>query len=247
MPSLIPHVLPWLAILVLLMLKPNRCASAWWVLVPLGFVAGVASAPQLLLELLPSSQFEIFLEVIGALGFGLAAVWLLSSYLGWKHRLLAFLGILLAQGGFGMLAFAVRQDWEGIGPETMQVGIYLVLSVLVISMALTLAGLVCRSRYGWLLLSLWLIAALVVVWLAVIGPFFIIAVAASGGNVQMLALFEIVGVAVGITFGVLLPFLVLSYANGFYRERLKALLHLGAAAPPVITPPIPASAATGGS
>ena len=49
--------------------------------------------------------------------------------------------------------------------------------------------------------------------------------------------------AAGITFGVLLPFLVLSFANGFYRERLKGLLHLGgAAAPPVITPPPPAVA-----
>ena len=67
-----------------------------------------------MLELLPSSQFEIFLDLIGALGFGLAAVWLLSSYLGWKHRMLAFLGILLAQGGFSVLAFAVRQGWEGV-------------------------------------------------------------------------------------------------------------------------------------
>jgi hypothetical protein len=63
------------------LLKPNRCASAWWVLVPLGCVAGVASAPQSVLELLPSSQFELFTEWIGALGFGLAALWLLSSYL----------------------------------------------------------------------------------------------------------------------------------------------------------------------
>jgi hypothetical protein len=30
----------------------------------------------------------------------------------------------------------------------------------------------------------------------------------------------------GVTFGVLLPFLVLSFANGFYRERLKELLRL---------------------
>ena len=36
----------------------------------------------------------------------------------------------------------------------------------------------------------------------------------------------------GFSFGVVLPFLVLSFANGFYRERLKGLLHLGAAAPP---------------
>jgi len=248
MPSLMPLVLPWLAILVLLMLKPNRCASAWWIWVPLGCVAGLASAPQPVLDLLPSSQFQIFLELIGALGFGLAAVWLLSSYLGWKHRMLAFLGVLLAQGGFSTLAFLVRQGWEGFGIETVQVGVFVAVSVLVISVALSLAGLVCRGRYGWLRLTLWVAAALAVVWLLVIGPFFVISVVSSSGNVPVLAIFGIVGVTTGITFGVLLPFLVLSFANGFYRERLKGLLHLGGAvSPPVITPPMPVAAAAGGS
>ena len=80
------------------------------------------------------------------------------------------------------------------------------------------------------------------------GPFFLIGMIASGGNVPALALLGIVGVMAGIMFGVLLPFLVLSFANRFYRERLKALLHLGAAAPPpVLTPPMPALAAAGGS
>ncbi len=243
MPSLIAPVLPWLAILALLMLKPNRCASAWWVLIPLGCVAGVASAPQSVVELLPSSQFEILLDMIGALGFGLAAVWLLSSYLGWKHRMLAFLGMLLAQEAFGLVAFALRQGWESIGPETLALGMFLAVSVLVISVAMSLAGLMCRGRYGWLRLSLWLIAALVVVWLLIIGPFLIIMLLVQGGNFPMSALFGFVGVTVGITLGVLLPFLVLSYVNGFYRERLKGLLHLdGTAAPPMITPPVPAIA-----
>jgi hypothetical protein len=64
----------------------------------------------------------------------------------------------------------------------------------------------------------------------------------------MSALFGFVGATVGITLGVLLPFLVLSYLNGLYRERLKGLLHLGrAAAPPMITPPMPAVAAAVGN
>ena len=248
MPSLMPQALPWLAILALLMLKPNRCASAWWIWIPLACVASVANAPQSLLALLPSAQFEMFLDLIGALGFGLAAVWLLSSYLGWKHRMLAFLGILLAQVVFSLLACVVRQGWEGFGLETLQVGAFLAVSVLVISVAMSLAGLMCRGRYACLRLSLWLIAALLVVWLLVIGPFFVIAVISSGGNAPVLAIFAIVGVPTGISFGVLLPFLVLSFANGFYRERLKALLHLGGTAPPpVITLPMPATAAAGGS
>ena len=50
-----------------------------------------------------------------------------------------------------------------------------------------------------------------------------------------------------ISMGVLLPFLVLTFANGFYRERMKGLFHLGAPAPPPITaPPMPAVAAVAG-
>jgi hypothetical protein len=242
MPSLLPQVLPWLAILLLLLLKPNRCASAWWIWVPLGCVAGVANSEPLIRGLMPSSQLEIFLELIGALGFGLAAVWLLSSYLGWRHRLLAFFGILLAQEGFSMLAATVGQGWEDVGLETMQVGIFLAVSVLVVSAAVSLAGLLCWRRYGWLRLSLWLMAALLVVWSVVIGFFSLI------GHVPMMVLFAIIGVVSAVTFGVVLPFLVLSFTNGFYRERLKGLLHLGGGAePPVIAPPIPAAVAASGT
>jgi hypothetical protein len=202
------------------------------------------------MDLLPSSQFEIFLELLGALGFGLAALWLLSSYLAWKHRMLAFLGIFLVQGVSSMLAFVVlRQVWvdKDIGPETLQVGIFLPVSVLVISIAVSLAGLLCRRRYGWLRLVLWVIAALAVVWLLVIGPFFLAAVISSHGSVPVVAIFPVLGVAGGFTFGVLLPFLLLSFCNRFYRERLKALLHLGGAEPPpVIAPPMPVVAAAVG-
>src|SRR5208283_3782822 len=106
----------------------------------------------------------------------------------------------------------------------------------------SLAGLACRGRYGWLRLSLWLIVALVVIWQLAISPFYVIS------HVPALAIFGVVGMAAGITFGVLLPFLLLSFVSGFYRERLKGLLHLGGAAPPpVMTSPAPAVAPAGGS
>ncbi len=239
-PSIVPQILPWLAVLALLLLKSNRCASAWWIWVPLGLVGGAACWPEPVLGYLPPSEIGPFLELISALGFGLAAVWLLAGCLAGKHRMLAFGGILLTLAAFAALAFLVRQDWEGFGVEALQVGIFLGASGLVISVALTLVGLVSRGRYGWLRLSLWLMAALVVLWLLIIGPFLVI-MALSTSGVPMLALFGAVGMAAGITFGVVLPFLVLSFANGFYRDRLKGLLHLGAAAtpPPVSTPPTP--------
>jgi hypothetical protein len=249
MPSLMPQFLPWLAILGLLMLKPNRCASAWWVFIPLGMAASVAWVPQSVRNLLPSSQFEMFLEWISALGFGLAAVWLLSSYLGWKHRMLAFLGILVAQAVFSSLAYVVRQGWEGLGADTMALGMVLTVSALVIAVSVSVTGLLCRGRYGWMRVSLWLMGALLLAWLVMIGPFCVIAMVANGGGVPVLQFLISVPLAAGIVFAVLLPYLVLSFINRLYRERLKALLHLAGAAgtPPVIAAIIPAAVAAAGS
>lgn len=246
--SAMPQLLPWLAILGLLLLKPNRCASAWWIVAPLCCTAAIASPPQSVLAFLPASQFEVFLELIGDLGFGLAAAWLLSSYLGGKHRMLAFLGFLLALAAFSGLAVVSRQGWEGVGLGMMQMGLFLGMSALVVSVAVSLTGLVCRKRYGWLRLSLWLVPALVVVWLLVLVPIFVVEQMMSRGNIPVMALLAVVGVATGIMFGTLLPFLVLSFVNRFYRERLKALLHLGGTESPlVISPPMPAVAAAVGS
>ena len=183
--------------------------------------------------------------MISALGFGLAAVWLVSSCLACRHRMLAWLGILVAQGLFSGLPYLLR---EGFEPETLDPAVFLALSALVISVALSLTGLVCRGRYGCLRVSLRLLAVLAAVLLLVIAPFCVFGMIAGreklsvvqllGSVVQLLGF---VGIMSGITFGALLPFLVLSFANGFYRERLKGLLHLGdAQQQPVITPAMPA-------
>ena len=235
-PSVAPQVLPWVGILALLLLRPNRCGSAWWILVPLGLVGVVVSAPTLL-GILPPAEFELFMGLFSALVFGVAAVWLLSGYLAWKHRMLAFLGVLVVQAVCSAVVYMIGHGWDGVRGETIAMLTAVGASALVMAAALTLTGLVCRGRYGWLRLSLWLVAALVVLWLLVIGPFFVVAVISSSGNVPLWAIFPTVGAASGITFGALLPFLVLSFANGFYRERLKGLLHLGRAQPPSLAEP----------
>ena len=95
LPGIAPLLLPWLAILGLLALKPNRCAAAWLIWLPLGCVIAFTLPP----PILPSGT-DFFLDVIAALAVGLAAVWLLSNYLRRPHRLLTFLCVLLALAGF---------------------------------------------------------------------------------------------------------------------------------------------------
>jgi hypothetical protein len=241
-------MLPWLALLSLLLLKPNRCAQAWWIWASVAGVAAVGAASQSEMSFMPSSQAQFFGGAVNAAGFGLAAVWLVAGYLRWKHRALAWVGTLLALAGFSLLTYGIAQAAEGIGGETLAGMVLLTIGAAVISLAIALAGLACRGRYRPLGLCLWLLSALVVVWLLVMGPLFLVAVVFSSGHIPALALAEFVLSAAALSFGVLLPFLILSFANAFYRARLKDLLHLGRETPPpVLAPPPPAAAATAAS
>ncbi len=232
LPGIAPLLLPWLALLGLLTLKPNRCAGAWLIWLPLACVIAFTLAPP---PNLPAGT-NFFLDVIGALAVGLAAVWLLSNQLQRQHRLLTFLCVLLALAGFSVLAAVAKQGLSLWTIESLQIGIVLAIGVLATSVALSVHGLICRGRYHPLGLYLWMFFLLAVIWLVIAAPFFLFALIASGGRIAWSEFFVPVLAAATVNFATLLPFLVLSSASPFFRERLKALLHVKLEAPPVITP-----------
>lgn len=229
-----PTLLPWLAVLVLLVLKPNRCPSAWWVWLPLALLALAASG----LETALDSGLETFtgtvLDVVGSLVFGLAAVWLLAPYLARSHRFVTFLCLLLALAVFGIFTFVARQDWSEAAIPGLQMGILLVVCIFVTSVAIALAGLACRGRYRAASLYLWMFVFLLGLWLVVTAPFYVIAAMVSSGRAPWLEFFCGILMLAGISFATVLPFLILSSANSFFRERLKALLHMERQTPPII-------------
>jgi peptidoglycan/LPS O-acetylase OafA/YrhL len=231
LPSLAPLLLPWLVILGLLTLKPNRCAAAWWIWLPAGFLAAFTLAPPLILP--PGANF--FLDVVAAMAAGLAAVWLLANYLRRQHRFITFLCILLAMAGFSALAF-VSQQSGSFTIETLQAGIVLAAGVVVSSAALSLGGLVCRGRCRVIGLYGWLLILLAVLWLVIAAPFFVVALVATGGRMGWNVFFIFVLLLAVVHFAMLLPFLILSSASPFYRERLKALLCVEPETPPSIAP-----------
>jgi hypothetical protein len=227
--------------------KPNRRLQAWWLIVPLGLIFLLAPLVQLSSDSLPSSQFGEVFELILALAFGIGAVWLLSSWLGRGHRVLAFVLTTLVLAGFSVLSlFALRSPdedmlracWEAIG----------ILAVaFALSVALSVAGMLCRRHYSRMRFSLWLVLSTLAFWLLLYGGFWMFS--ATGGSDGLTA-WDFLGAvlaATGFSLGPLLPFLVLSFANGFYHERLKQLLHTGQlATPPVIglVEPVAATART---
>jgi hypothetical protein len=234
MPGIAPLLLPWLAILGLLALKPNRCAGAWLIWLPLGCVFLLTLAPP---AILPSGT-DFFLDAIAALAVGLAAVWLLSNYLRQQHRLLTFLCVLLALAGFSLFAAVAKQGLSLLEIESLQIGIVLAVGVLASTVALSLVGLINRSRFRPLGLYPWLLIFLLGIWLVIAAPFFLFAVISSGGNISWSDFFIPILAVATANFVTLLPFLILSSASPFFRERLKALLHVKPDAPPMI-PPVP--------
>jgi hypothetical protein len=182
-PSLIPSFLPWLAILLLLLVKSNRCGRAWWIWLPLGCVAVMEHLSQSAFEFLPSGTADIFLEMAGSLVIGVAAVWLLAPQLARSHRILTFLCFAPTLAGFTLFSFLVRQDWSEDG-AIMALGMLvpLAISVLVVAAAVLLAGLACRGRYRPLGLYLWIVVSLLALWLVIVTPFFGLTMIVSGGQ-----------------------------------------------------------------
>jgi hypothetical protein len=240
LPSMGPLLFPWLVILGLLALKPNRRAAAWWVWLPLGCVAVMEQLSLSATGFLPSGTADMFLELAGALAFGIAAVWLLAAQLARSHRLLTFLCLLPVLAGFTLFGFLVKQDWSGDGAIVALVTVVpLAIGVLVVAAALLLTGLACRGRYRPLGLYLWIFLSLLALWLVILTPFFAFAMVVSGGQLPWQEFFIIVLVLTATGFATLFPFLVLSSASPFFRERLKALLHVRPEVPPPMNTPLP--------
>ena len=235
LPGLAPLLLPWLAILGLLALKPNRNAVAWLIWLPLGCVLAFTVMPPFVLP----TGADFIADAIVALAMGLAAVWLLAGYLRRQHGFLTFLCVLGVLMGFSLLAAAFRAGGEGMAIEVLRVGILLAFGVLVTAMALGLDGWICGRRYRPLAFYLWLLLSLAGIWLVITAPFFLIALIASSGRIALSEFFGPILAAAVVNFAVLLPFLVLSSASPFFRARLQALLHVKSEVPPPLNAPLP--------
>jgi hypothetical protein len=238
LPGMGPQLLPWLAILGLLVLKTNRTASAWLIWLPVGCVLALTLLPLSL----PAGS-DILPDVFGALAFGMAATWLLSGYLRKSHRLITFFCILFTLAGFSLLAFVARESADLLEFQLVPFAIVLGVGVFISAVALSLGGWLCRRSYHPFALGVWLFVSLFIVWLAVTGPFFIVALISSGGAIPWSEFFvPVLGMAAA-NFVLLLPFLILSSANSLFRERLKFLLHVPSPAPPTLNlPAMPATA-----
>ncbi|HYG36218.1 MAG TPA: hypothetical protein VEC99_15610, partial [Clostridia bacterium] len=111
-PSMLPQLVPWLAMLALLAFKPNRSVRAWWIWVPLGGVVATVfyGVAPLLSKTSPGAPTAVVEGACNSLAFGVAAVWVLAPYLQHRLRFVSFLKMFLVCGVVTALVMWIRAE-----------------------------------------------------------------------------------------------------------------------------------------
>lgn len=199
--------------------KPNRSGRAWWIWAPLlGVAALLTGLGAAFVAFLGSSGVDLIRQAFAGLSFAFAALWLLMPYFSGKGTPAAFFGSLLTIM-FGTVIFGIAVNGIGDSPASL---IAFGLIGLNAALAWSLAAISCRKSYSPLRFLVWLIVWLLAAWLVTASPFIVIALFQVG--VAALGAFVAVLVAVVAVFVTLLPFLVLTFAEPFYRARFLAYL-----------------------
>ena len=218
-----PRVVPWLVILGLLLLKPNRCRQAWWVWLPLlslaGLGLGLANCPWP-----PDEESrETVQSILTALGFGWTGMLLLAPLAPWPRKLGRFGCLLLGLGPFALLGLAFGGHWgQGMFSELTAVACAVILQFLVFALAaaLSLAGWSVRRRFSHPRFLGWVLLWLIVVWLALAIP--CVALSALARGEALAGVLALAGLGSLVSFVVTLPFLALSAANPLVPTKTPA-------------------------
>lgn len=224
-------VLPWLLILLpLFLFQANRCSAAWWIWLPIVLSALVGITVTGLL----TGNDRSLPQAVGSFIVGLAAVWLLMPFLGSRYRIVAFLKTLPVLAGFSVLAYvptllADEGGWLDFRPY---LAVLLAVASLVATLALTLGGLPVRRRFRPIrflsCLAVWILLA----WTVIAAPFVIYALLES--HVDLWEFFLGLLSISGITLALLLPLVLLSFFQPFYRARLLGWLKAPEADPSAV-------------
>ena len=224
---------PVLLLLPLFLFRSNRCARAWAIWLPIA----VSLCGAIAFVTLASGGEKDLLHAFGAFVVALAAAWLLSPYLQSRHRAVVCLKTVPVLAGFSLLAFSPRLLGERAGFFDFRMAFVLALGVvsLGVGLALVLGGWAVRHRFGRLR---FLGAMAFCLWALLTLGGAVVALLTSGTS-DWGDLFLGVVMTTGVIVGLLLPLLVLSFFQPFYRDRFLAFLNLSQefrSAPAAVSP-----------
>ncbi|MGO8928833.1 MAG: hypothetical protein ACLQU3_18350 [Limisphaerales bacterium] len=224
-----------LILLPLFLFRPNRCSAAWWIWLP-AVISALAGST---ITCLMGDNDRTMAQAVDSFIVGLAALWLLMPFLGSRYRIVTFSKALPVLAGFSLLAFvptllARQSGWLDF---RLYLAAVLALASLTAALALTFGGLSVRRRFGRARFLFWLAGWTMVAWTLIASPFVIIG--SRNGDIEWGASFLAVLYATAISLALLLPLVLLSFFQPFYRARLFGFLKVpqpgpsaGAAVPP---------------
>ncbi len=232
--GLSPRILPWLAILGLCLLRPNRCLQAWLVWLPLLGVTGIGAGIHHWLKI-DDPGFRLFVQLLPtALAFGWTASLLLVPLALRPTKPARFPFLLLGLTVFSLLELALGYDWKEETFVDVVCALALQFMVFGLAAALSLAGRSASRRFTIPRLLGWLVLWSLVVWLALAVP--PVSLSLLGNREALYGISAAIGCCCLISLLMTLPFLALAAAVPRYRQRLEQL-----AVPPQ---PAPEPAAT---
>jgi peptidoglycan/LPS O-acetylase OafA/YrhL len=217
-----------LILLPLFLFRPNRCPAAWWIWLPvvISVPAGMA-----ITCLITGVEWSLA-QAVGAFIIGLAAMWLLMPHLKSRYRIVTFFKALAVLAAFSLLAAvpalpAAQNGWIDF---RLYLVILLALASLAATFALTFGGFSVRHRFGRIRFLAWLAVWTAVAWVVIASPFMV--VGAVNGDIEWGPSLVAILWAVGSSLALLLPLLLLSFFQPFYRARFFGFLKVPQTGPP---------------
>jgi len=217
----------WLALIFAFVVpKANHNLRILWILVPLVIVSLLWLAFKAVSGM-PSSSESQFDTVFYSAAVGVTVLWLAAKYLdgfaGFVRFLISF-GILMVVTCLGILSYSV--EFSNETAIFLALFVFMVLTMLV---TMTLSQKLCRGTYRPIRFMLWLaLCTALTSWITMVG--FVVAVSIITSSWPGFS--EGIGIVVlgGLIFGAGLyvlnfPFMILSFVNPFFRERLLIGLH----------------------
>jgi len=221
--------LVWLALIIVFVLpKSNRDRRALLIIVPLVIVNLLWLLFKKVLGM-SSSDAQQFDMLFQSISIGIAVLWLIAHKLGGFNGFVRFclsLCILAVIAVFGTLSYHT-----GFSGETSLFLVLLVFMSIILLLAMTVAGWLCKRQYLPVRYMLWLgLCTLFGSAVAMIGVFIIGMLFIFPGQPKLMSvIFDVAGV--GLIFGVCLyvlnlPYMILAFHSPFFRERFYACLRL---------------------
>ncbi|MEN6425204.1 MAG: hypothetical protein ABFE13_07565 [Phycisphaerales bacterium] len=209
----------WLLLpLAFVVFKENRTAQAAWILVPIALLAAIYWVVRVILKLSSGDAVQMnVLFMVMVVGFSL--VWLLGERIGNRNRFLAFLLATLVWFGF----LGVSLLGAGVGKTMIMAASMAAVSIPPIVLAFVAATLVCAKTFGRFRFIACMAGTLFVSLLAVLSAVMLIFSMPAGRSMSdRLVEVLLASFVISLVYFVgLLPFLVLLFANSFWRKRLE--------------------------